>query len=114
MTALSGTPAQNRLFEEVWKQLGRIGYKNDLLQRGYSFRDAFTQDENAERVAAAAAFGRKPFDYETACIAVLVSNGTGLQGQALVLGFRSLGAPLAFEVRPDRVVLWTVGRSQET
>jgi hypothetical protein len=104
MTTYS-TPEQERLFEVVLAELARIGYQDGLLQRSYRFQDWFLPG-NPERDADAAAFGEIPATYDSACFAVLVSNGKS--GSELIRDYRSLGAPLALEVRPDRVLCWRV------
>jgi type I restriction-modification system DNA methylase subunit len=98
---------QEKLFEAVLANLGGLGYTGGLLQRQYSFVDWF-QSSNPERIVPAAAFGQTPQSYDSACFAVLLSNGRF--GEELVGDCRALGAPYAFEVRQDRVVKWRVGR----
>src|SRR5256885_1181087 len=53
-----------------------------------------------------AAFGRSPLSYDTACVAVITSNG--YPGAAAVERHRALGAPLAIEVLANRLHLWRV------
>lgn len=96
-----------RLFQEVLRQLEALGYRGELLARPYEFPDWF-QEGNPIRVAPAAAFGRTPQSYDSACFAVLLSNGRS--GAELLTDYRALGAPVAFEVREDSVVYWKVGR----
>jgi hypothetical protein len=98
-----------RTFHVVLSRLEGLGYRGELLARSYSFADWFLQ-HNPPREAPAAAFGRTPPSYDSACFAVLVSNGKS--GADLVSDFRALGAPAALEVRPDCVVLWKVGRDR--
>ncbi len=59
-----------------------------------------------EQTANAAAFAREPFSYDSACFAVALS--TGVSGPGRVSRDRAVGAPLAFEVQRDRVLLWRV------
>jgi hypothetical protein len=99
--------AQRDLFRVTVEGLERIGYRG-LIERDYGFFDYFT---NTERVVPLAAFGQSPPSYKTACFGVLLPSTNGPQGQHLVFEeYRSLGAPFHFEVRPDRVALWVVGR----
>ena len=96
---------QERLFEEVLRQLEALGYQGELLRRSYGFPDWF-QDNNPVRKAPAAAFGTTPQSFDSACFAVLLPNGTS--GADLIANYRALGAPIAFEVRDDCVVWWKV------
>src|ERR1700693_3584177 len=100
---------QERLFKGVLANLQRLGYQGELLQTEYSFLDWFKPD-NPNRIVPAAAFGQTPQSYDSACFAVLLSNGQC--GAHLVAESRALGAPLAFEVRDDDVVYWVVGRDE--
>lgn len=101
---------QQKLFEATLEQVRSLGYRGDLLQRNYSFGDWFAS-ETPLREAPAVAFGRTPVAYDSACLALLLSNGKS--GKDLVVDYRALGAPLAFEVREDCVIQWKVGRSRE-
>ncbi len=98
---------QEKLFQEVLRQLERLGYRDELLRQSYEFPDWFEKDTPL-RVAPAAAFGRTPRSYESACFGVLLANGK--TGVGLVSEYRALGAPIAFEVRDDSVTSWTVGQ----
>ena len=100
-------PEQKRLFTRVVSEIGAIGYQPEYLLRDYSFKDWFVQG-TPERCVPLAAFGRKPFSYDSACLAVVVSNGKS--GRGLVTDVRALGAPIAFEVGQDRISVWKVGR----
>lgn len=99
------SPAQEKVFRAVTRELEFLGYQDDLLQQAYGFRDWFSPSDTS-RVAPAVAFGRTPVSYDSACAAVLLANG--LQGPELVRDFRALGAPRVFEVHDDRVVEWRV------
>ena len=92
---------QERLFRTLIAEMKGLGYSDELLREGYEFHD-YSADR--QRVAPAAAFGRTPVSYDTACFAILISNGKS--GPALLKDFRALGAPLAFEIEDDRVVYW--------
>ena len=105
------SPQQSELFEATVKQVEGLGYRGDLLRRDYQFGDWFSPETPLRRVPAAA-FGRTPVAYDSACFALLLANGKS--GRNLISDYRALGAPLAFEVREDCVVQWKVGRSPET
>jgi hypothetical protein len=106
MAAPSQKTAQGRLFEAVLSELDRLGYtRGELLQLGYRFEDVFLPDTPAREVDAAA-FGQTPFSYDTACFAVVCSNGKS--GEELISDYRSLGAPRAFEIRQDQVLHWRI------
>ena len=100
---------QEALFEAVLRNLRHLGYRDELLKTEYTFLDWF-QPENPSRVVPAAAFGQSPQSYDSACFAILLSNGQ--RGAALVADSRALGAPYAFEVRESDVVNWVVGRDE--
>ena len=98
---------QEKLFQEVLRQLEALGYRGERLVRSYQFPDWF-EEGNPVRIAPAAAFGRIPQAYDSACFAVVLSNGKS--GAQLLTDYRALGAPMAFEVRDDSVVYWKIGR----
>src|ERR1700733_4687645 len=100
---------QEALFGGVLRNLQRLGYRDELLQTESSFLDWF-QPDNPSRVVPAAAFGQSPQSYDSACFAVLLSNGQS--GSPLVSQSRALGAPYAFEVRDDCIVEWVIGRDE--
>src|SRR5262245_8367209 len=99
---------QEKLFRQVVSNLEGLGYRGDLLLQSYTFVDWF-RSENPQREVPAAAFGRVPQSYDSACFAVVLANGKS--GAELVSEYRALGAPLALEVRKDAVVLWKVGKT---
>ena len=107
MKAVFTNSEQQRLFKRVVSEIGAIGYQPEYLLRDYSFKDWFVQG-TPERCVPLAAFGRRPFSYNSACLAVVVSNGKS--GRGLVTDVRALGAPIAFEVGQDRISVWKVGR----
>lgn len=107
MNSVFSSVSQEKLFDAVLRNLEHLGYKNELLQRDYSFTDYF-EPNLPERIVPAAAFGQTPQSYDSACFAVLLSNG--VSGAPLVNQCRALGAPLALEVREDIIVHWRVGR----
>ncbi len=96
------------MFNAVLRGLGRLGYRDELLRRNYSFTDWFASDPETPTVPAAA-FGRSPEDYDSACIAVLFSGAT-----QEVFRCRSLGAPFVIEVQEDGIVPWRIGRDERT
>src|SRR5690348_10095327 len=98
--------SQGKLFAAVRAGLEGVGYRGQLLETDYGFGDVFIRGKQATsgRTAPLAAFGRLPATYETACFSVLLPNG--VEGVDLVQQYKSLGAPLAFEVRQDRVHQW--------
>ena len=109
MFATFYNPAQAELFRKVVAELIEIGYRGDLLQQSYRFFDWFS--ENEERIVPAATFAQTPLGYDSACFAVVLSNGDS--GTNLISKYRALGAPRAFEVRPDQVIHWRVGAKRD-
>jgi hypothetical protein len=105
------TANQNRLVAEIVRGFRLLGYDDDLIGKKYTFRDCYDAN-NTERTATLAAFGEIPFSPESACFAVLTSDGE--QGKSLVLKYRALAAPFALEVSDAWVDFWTVGRTAET
>lgn len=99
----------DRTASEVIDGLRNIGYRGSLLETDYRFPDWF--DRKQERTAVAAAFGQTPASYESACIGVARSNG--LREQALVNGFRALGAPFLLEIDQGVVREWAVARTAD-
>jgi hypothetical protein len=97
--------SQEGIFNDLLRELRRLGYKGELLQKEYQFADWF-DPKAAVRMVPAAAFAQTPCSYNTACFAVVIPNGD--TGAALINQFRALGAPFAFEVRKNDVVQWTV------
>jgi hypothetical protein len=111
MAAVFKTPTQERLFSALLHALGGIGYGQELTAKWYRFSDWF-EPTLPERETPAAYFGSTPFSYDSACLCVLLSNGHS--GASLVQQYRALGAPLAFEVRTDRIRQWIVGAEPTT
>jgi hypothetical protein len=97
--------SQEKLFTDVIRQLRDLGYADDLLKTDYEFPDYFSP-QTPSRVVAAAAFAQSPLGYDSACVAVLIGNGTA--GSDLIREYRALAAPLAFEVRHRDVAIWKV------
>lgn len=113
MIASFHSDTQEELFATVISELEGLGYRGELLERGYPFPDYF-QDGIPERKVPVAAFGQTPASYRTACFGVLLADRSGLRGKQLVESYRALGAPIHFEVSDDRVICWIVGRDAET
>ena len=107
MTTEFKSDRQEKLFDAVVANLRQLGYEGELLKKHYSFIDWFRPDA-PERVVPAAAFGQTPQSYDSACFAVVLSNGKC--GEQLIYDTRALGAPYALEVREDVVINWRVGR----
>jgi hypothetical protein len=97
-----------RIFAAVLSGLGRLGYHGPLLQRGYQFTDWFESVTKPFTIPAAA-FGRTPTDYDSACIAVFFQDGG-----CPPLRYRALGAPFAIEVQEDGIIPWLVGHEAST
>ncbi|MCK4829086.1 hypothetical protein KA005_75885, partial [bacterium] len=111
MKAVFRSSEQQRLFTRVLSEISAIGYQPEYLAHDYSFKDWFVQGTPERRVPLAA-FGRRPFSYDSACLAVVVSDGKS--GRDLVMDFRALGAPIAFEVQEDVLAVWRIGRDTGT
>jgi hypothetical protein len=101
---------QQRVFNGVLTELGRLEYTGELLQQAYDFNDWFSPDAPARHVAAVG-FGRKPFGYDSACVAAFFSTPNPRQTLA---GLRALGAPFAIEIREDEIIPWSVGLDDTT
>src|ERR1017187_1054586 len=99
---------QQHIFDAVLKGIGRLGYGSALLQQEYEFTDWFSAVSGTS-VVPAAAFGRTPVDYDSACIAIFLENSNRPP-----ITFRALGAPFAIEVHDGGIVPWTIGRDQHT
>src|SRR5688500_15314036 len=100
---------QRRIFNDVLAALDGAGYRGERLRRNYPYSDWFA-DDVPRRVVPAAAFGRIPCAYDSACIGVVVANGS--RGQDLVFEHRALGAPVILEVRAEDVTQWKVARDK--
>lgn len=111
MTARTFSTTQRSLVQAIRAKLIDIGYSEELLASEYSFRDWFSASP-ADRCAPLAAFGQRPFSYDTACFSVLPPDSK--PGRDLVQDFRALGAPFAFEVRERNAALWVVGKTHDS
>ena len=111
MTNAFATKRQEQLYRAILFRLRGIGYTDELLQEDYQFNDWFDSG-CPQRQINAAAFAQTPLSYDTACVGVFLSaNGTDAR---FISSFRSLGAPLLFEIRDDHVVPWRVGKDTTT
>jgi hypothetical protein len=99
---------QKRLFDAVLNGVEQLGYRGVLTQRNYEFTDWFEAPAPTCRIPAAA-FGRTPTDYDSACLAVFLQNG----GSA-PLRYRALGAPFGIEVQEDAIIPWSIGHDAFT
>jgi hypothetical protein len=97
-----------RVFNAVLSGIGQMGYRGPLLERNYHFTDWFDSTTEQSTIPAAA-FGRTPVDYDSACIAVFFQNGGSPP-----LRYRALGAPFAIEVQESGIVPWFVGHEAST
>jgi len=111
MHAVFASDIQEKLYRQIVLSLEKLGYKGELLPQPYSFVDWFLPG-TPEKVIPAAAFGRIPQSYDSACFAILIANGKS--GADLVNDCRALGAPLAFEIQNNAIALWRVGREPNT
>ncbi len=103
------TAAQRQSFDRVLAGLNTLGYPSDLIRKGYPYDDWF-EANTPEREVEAAAFAQKPFAYDTACFAVVASNG--VEGIDLMRQIRALGAPRSFAIALDgRVYHWRVSQN---
>ncbi len=98
--------------DRIKAALGDIGYTGGLLQEQYAFADYLAlMDGVGKETIPVAAFTQDPPSYRDAAIGVVVANGS--RGADHVRGFRSLGAPLIFEIVDDNVVRWKItGKGQ--
>jgi len=106
MESIFANPEQQKVFTRVVSEIGAIGYRPEYLVHDYGFKDWFVQGTPERRIPLAA-FGRRPFSYNSACLAVVVSNGKS--GRDLITDFRALGAPIGLEIGQGRLGVWKVG-----
>ena len=115
MVAQFVSSEQAALYASVLTGLGRLGYTADLLKEDYSYEDWFSSRLGSTpelRTVDAAAFGRSPLSYDSACFAVALANESSETNGVNL--YRALGAPLAFVVHPARVSLWKVQANTAT
>ena len=106
MSNFFNSSGQQRVFDAALNSIGRLGYRGELLKRDYEFTDWFSTVSGTS-IVPAAAFGRTPVDYDSACIAIFPVNQDWPPNR-----FRALGAPFAIEVHDDGIVPWAIGRDQ--
>jgi hypothetical protein len=98
---IQGNPA----FQAIEQAMRDIGYRDDLLRRGYEYTNVLIRDSETSTIELAG-FAQSPPSYRNACIGVTVSNG--LAGQQRVSQHRALGAPLVFEIDGNKVNRWKI------
>ena len=84
----------------IRNELKGLGYLHNLVQENYAFDDAATP-VNRDLNIRLAAFAQWPPSYRNACIGVLTANGQS--GPRHISMYRTLGAPMFFEVVKDRL-----------
>jgi len=89
-------------------ELNRLGYADELLLEDYVFDDASSMGGD-ELCVPLAAFAQRPPSYRNACIGVVSANGQS--GPQHVSGYRTLGAPMFFEVYDDHLARYRVEAS---
>ena len=97
--------AQKSNFRLVLTGLRSAGYGQGLLFEDYTYTDILAS-HSPTRVVPAAAFGRTPPSFDTACISVLLADQR--QSANIVDSYRAIGAPVAFEVDDSVVRQWRV------
>jgi hypothetical protein len=93
-------PRDPDILSTVHHELNRLGYVGQLLQLDYTFDDV-SSVSNRDLHVQVATFAQWPPSYRNACIGVLTANGNA--GREHVSAYRSLGAPMFFEVFQDRI-----------
>ena len=96
------------IYGRVVTGLKSIGYGPELIAEPYAFPDWFAGGDEVR--VDAAIFSHTPWDYESACMAVVRRNG--YCGQALVDRCRALGAPFVLELADSGVIEWAVSRKE--
>jgi hypothetical protein len=104
--------AHELLFRETIHNLGEIGYKGKLVERGYSFPDYFHRRAPL-RTIPVATFSQTPPSYQTACFGILIARDANDGNGQLVKEYRALGAPYHLVVCPDRIGIWLVGKNED-
>ena len=100
--------AQKSNFHYVLTGLRSAGYGEGLLFEDYAYSD-FLASDSPTRVVPAAAFGRTPPSFDTACVGVLLADRR--QPSNIVDSYRAFGAPVAFEVDDTVVRQWRVSEN---
>jgi hypothetical protein len=94
------SPRDPGILSTVQDELNRLGYVDQLLQLDYSFDDV-SSVSTRDLLVPVATFAQWPPSYRNACIGVLTANSNA--GPEHVSTYRSLGAPMFFEVFQDRI-----------
>ena len=100
--------AQQNNYRSILTGLQSAGYGQGLLFEDYAYTD-FLTPHSPTRIVPAAAFGRTPPSFDTACIGVLLANER--QPPDIADSYRAFGAPVAFEVDDAVVRQWRVSAS---
>lgn len=87
--------------------LEACGFRTGLIRTRYEFADFSVPGMPIRRVALAA-FGCKPYDFRTACIAVVSIPGSKPIEPRDVGEFRALGAPYVFVVTDGHAQCWAI------
>ncbi len=103
--------AQENNFRSILTALKSAGYGEGLLFEDYRYTD-FLSPDSPTRVVPAAAFGRTPPSFDTACISVLLAHEC--QPANIVASYRAFGAPVAFEIDDTLVRQWRVGAASSS
>ncbi len=103
--------AQENNFRSILTALKSAGYGEGLLFEDYRYTD-FLSPDSPTRVVPAAAFGRTPPSFDSACISVLLAHEC--QPTNIVDSYRAFGAPVAFEVDDTLVRQWRVGAASSS
>jgi len=104
---IQGNPA----FQAIEQAMRGIGYRGDLLRRGYEYADVLEIRRTDIRSIDLAGFAQSPPTYRNACIGVIVSDRT--PGAERVAQHRTLGAPLIFEIDGPFISRWKITASAE-
>ncbi len=103
--------AQKCNYRSILAGLQSAGYGRGLLFEDYAYTDFLTPN-SPTRIVSAAAFGRTPPSFDTACISVLLANER--QPPNIADSYRAFGAPVAFEVDDAVVRQWRVSASSSS
>ncbi len=106
MTPRFNSPSFEWVLRSLVETLDSIGYRGELVEQGYHYRD-FLAPGTPDRLIDAALFGRTPPDYHTALIGIAMPNGES--GETLINSHRSLGAPIIIEIGEPEIGIWSVG-----
>ncbi|NLE37227.1 MAG: hypothetical protein GX621_04300, partial [Pirellulaceae bacterium] len=103
--------AQRNNYRCILTGLESAGYGQGLLFQDYPYTDFLALD-SPTRVVPAAAFGRTPPSFDTACISVLLADER--QPSNIIDSYRAFGAPVAFEVDDAVVRQWRVSAASSS